>query len=273
MKKVNKGLIFLLIFLFFGCASGGGVKRYKDRNLVIRDYLDDVEKAPPLLVDVIYARDVKNRGWEVGDYKVEIDDVLEISIWQVEELTRTVIVRPDGKISFPLVGGNIQAQGKPLEELEKDLAEKLSKYIKNPRVAIMIQEFGGKRAVVIKESGGGGVLRFTTPITVMEALAMSGGYNASLNLKKIYIIREPKEGEHTKIIVVNAQDVLRRGDIRENVYIRSQDVIFLARGWLASVEAFQKEVGKIMEYSYSLNPKLSSATQALSLGTDTDTSD
>jgi len=248
----SKFLSFILIFFIFGCSSRTTV--LKERNLIIKNHLDRTEQEPPLVVDIVYARSLKDRGWDLEDYRIETDDVLEVSVWQVEKLNRTLVVRPDGEISYPLIG-ELKAEGKTIKELRDEITKKLVKYVKQPEVSINIKKFGGKRAIVMKEIGGGGVLRFTTPITIVEAVAMSGGYNNDINLKKVYIVREPnvKKG-HVKVIVVNIQNLLRKADIRENVYVKSKDVIFLARGWLSSVNNFKKEVNKLVDFDVKLKP-------------------
>jgi len=235
-----------------GCGSKTEV--LEDRNMIIKNKLDKIEESPPLVVDIIYARSLKDRGWDLEDYRIEEDDVLEISVWQVEKLNRVLVVRPDGDISYPLIG-ELQAAGRTIKDLREEIAKKLKKYVKQPEVSINIKQFGGKRAIVMNEAGGGGVLRFTTPITIAEAVAMAGGYSVDINLKKVYIIREPSTSKgHVKLIVVNIQDLLRKADIRENVYVKSKDVIFLARGWLSSVNNFKNEVNKLVDFSVELQP-------------------
>jgi polysaccharide export outer membrane protein len=154
--------------------------------------------------------------------------------------------------------GDIQSEGESIPTLRKNITEQLSRYIKNPRVSVIIDRFGGKRVVLIDETGGGKVIRFTAPIPILEVLAMGPGYNYDANLKKIFIIREPKEsGGKVQLIVCNAQEVLRHGDIRENVYVKSGDTIFLARGMLASVANFIKQINRItnLKYNYTWHGK------------------
>jgi len=198
------------------------------------DYINEAE--------LVYATDIEDRGWELEDYRMETGDVLNISVWQVEDLRRTVVVRPDGKISFPLIG-DIQAKGVTIDGLRNTIEKKLGKYIRVPQVSVIVEAFGGKRVVVIDESGGGGIIRFTKPIRMVEVLAMAGGYDSDINLHKVYIVRGSMErGKPTKIIVVNVHKIFREGDMGENILVHSDDIVFLARGWLSTVTNF---VGKI----------------------------
>ncbi|GEM_PF-1880210 len=203
---------------------------------------------------VYYANEIEDRGWQLEDYRMEGGDVLNVSVWQIPDLEKTVVVRPDGKFSFPLIG-DVQAKGATIEEVRMALEEKLSKYIRVPQVSVIVESFGGKRAIVIDESGGGGIIRFAEPIRVIEALAMAGGYNTDVNLHKIYVIRGGiTKGDEPKIIVVNAHKIFRQADMRENILIHSDDIIFLARGWLATFTDFvdqldtvKTEIRKVVE--------------------------
>ena len=286
---LKKAKLFILIgvFLIGGCFSSR--KEAVKRDLLLRDrrpesdrrvkkvssdeympktrgakidyYMDAIEASPPLTVDIIYARDLKSRGYDVGEYRLEPEDVVDISVWQIEKLNRKSVVRPDGRISYPLIG-DVMAEGRTVEELRKDITDKLTRYIRNPQVTVIIERFGGKRLAVINEDGGGKVLRFTRPIKVLEALAQAGGYNTDLNLKKIYVIREFKDRpDYAQLIVVNAQNLLRQGDIRENIYVRSGDTMFLARGMLATVEVFRREIDKLVgDIDFTYGPLINSRT-------------
>lgn len=258
IRAIKLAILIFIVFIisprYFVVFSNE--KQIKDE--IINAYLDKIEKEGYIIVDVLQAKDIPNRGWDIKDYRIEKDDVLEISVWQAEELKRSVVVRPDGKISFPLIG-DVEAEGKSVEDVRRVIKEKISKYVRNPQVSVIIKEFGGKRATVLKETEGGGVIRFTSPITIIEALAMAGGYNTDLNLKKVFVIRPPqKEGGHVKIIVVNVQNILRKGDIRENIYLRSDDIIFLPRGGFATVKYVKNELLSLINMSFKYTPSTGS---------------
>ena len=228
-------MFYLVCFIIAGCATAP----YKTES----EYTDSgfINEAT-----IYYASEIEDRGWQLKDYEIENGDVLLITVWQIEELQRGVVVRPDGKISFPLIG-DVQARGLTIENLRKDLEEKLSKYIRIPQVSVIVEAFGGKRVVVIDESGGGGIIRFAEPIRIIEALAMSGGYNTDINLSKIYIVRGGlTKGDESKIIVVNAPKIFRDGDMRENILVHANDIIFLARGWLSTLTHFTDQLDTVI---------------------------
>ena len=162
----------------------------------------DPAKGPSPIGDIriIRAADLVEETWTLENYHIDTGDVLEISVWQVEELQKTVVVRPDGKISFPLIG-DIVAGGRTIEEVSKSIAAGLSTYIKEPKVSAIITSFGGKKIVVLGEVANQGIIRFTEPIRIMEVLALSGGYAESAGLKTVLVIRGDLKN-HTDVIVV-----------------------------------------------------------------------
>ena len=239
MPRGPNTIIFIMFYLVCFVTAGCATAPYRSES----EYTDSefVNESA-----VYYASEIEDRGWQLKDYEMESGDILNISVWQIEELQRTVVVRPDGKISFPLVG-DLQARGVTIENLRKGLEEKLSKYIRIPQVSVIVEGFGGKRAVVIDESGGGGIIRFAEPIRIIEALAMSGGYNTDINLSKIYIVRGGlTKGDEPKIIVVNAPKIFRDGDMRENILVHANDIIFLARGWLSTLIHFTDQLDTVI---------------------------
>ncbi|BCS89123.1 polysaccharide biosynthesis/export family protein [Pseudodesulfovibrio sediminis] len=116
-------------------------------------------------------------------------DVLEISVWDDERLTRpTVVVRPDGKISFPLVG-ELQAAGKTVEELRKDFASRMEKYIPDASVTIMLQQLGSAQVYIVGKVNRPGVYLMSGRVTVLQALALAGGITPFAESDEILVVR------------------------------------------------------------------------------------
>jgi polysaccharide export outer membrane protein len=158
-------------------------------------------------------------------------------------------VRPDGKISFPLIG-DLPAAGKTIEQVRQDIVERIKLYIKMPQVSLNIIEFGGKKAVVIGDVTDEGVIRFNTPTRVIEAIALAGGFDKSkANLDKVYVIRDVHEKEPT-VIMVNANNILKNGAIKENVLVHSGDIIYATRAMSQDFNQFMNNVfGQIVSYA------------------------
>jgi len=201
-------------------------------------------------VRFIQASELKVDQWALDNYFIEKGDILEISIWQIEELQREVVVRPDGKISFPLIG-DVTAEGKTIEELRADVVEKIKLYIKVPQVSVNILEFGGKRVVIMGEISSEGVIRFSAPTRLMEAIALAGGFSGGANPDKIFIIRDAYQDEPT-VIVANANKVMKQARLSENILVHSGDIIYVPRAFIADVKYFMDNIfGSLVSYADS----------------------
>ncbi|MDD3296508.1 MAG: polysaccharide export protein [Candidatus Omnitrophica bacterium] len=197
----------------------------------------------------IKAEDFQEDEWALENYLISMGDILEISVWQVEELQREVVVRPDGKISFPLIG-DVETAGRTIEQLRDDIVDKIRLYIKVPQVSINILEFGGKKAVVVGDVQDEGVIRFNTPTSVMEAVALAGGFVYSkANMDKVFVIRDVHQ-EQPLVIMVNANQVLKNGRVKENVLVRSGDIVYVTRAMSADFTQFMDNIfGKVVTYA------------------------
>ncbi|NQT89881.1 MAG: polysaccharide biosynthesis/export family protein [Candidatus Omnitrophica bacterium] len=194
-------------------------------------------------IRVIYAKDIVDTGWTIETYRVSSGDILEISVWQVEELHKEVVVRPDGRISFPLIG-DVEVEGYTLDQIRSEIANKLTTYIKSPQVTVMVRDFGGKKVVILGEIGTPGVLRFTQPIRIMEAMALAGSWADSAGLKNVLVIRGDYEN-YTEIIVVNVIDILK-GKFKENIYLRKDDIVYFPRSFLGNVAYLIQQIAPLL---------------------------
>ncbi|MDP2924561.1 MAG: polysaccharide biosynthesis/export family protein [Candidatus Omnitrophota bacterium] len=247
--KNRSGFYLFLGFLFIsglvsGCAhTKGGTSK-------VTEIADNSTKKPnSKKAKFLKAEDFKEDEWALENYLIDMGDILEISVWQVEELQREVVVRPDGKISFPLIG-DVLASGRTIEQLRQDIVDKIRLYIKMPQVSINILEFGGKKAVVVGDVQDEGVIRFNTPTRVMEAVALAGGFvYTKANMDKIFVIRDVHE-EQPLVIMVSANNLLKNGRVRENVLVRSGDIVYVTRAISADFNQFMDNVfGKIVTYA------------------------
>lgn len=246
----KSGIYLFTVFLFtlalsFGCAhTNSGIKTPNADKTV-------KPKPNTKKAKFIKAGDFEEDEWALDNYLIDMSDVLEISVWQVEELQREVVVRPDGKISFPLIG-DVSAAGRTIEQLRQEIIDKIKLYIKVPQVSINILEFGGKKAVVIGDVEDEGVIRFNTPTRVLEAIALAGGFDKlKANLDKVFVIRDLHEAQPL-VIMVNANNILKNGAIRENVLVRSGDVIYATRAMSSDFNQFMDNVfGKLVSYAES----------------------
>jgi polysaccharide export outer membrane protein len=186
---------------------------------------------------------------QIGEYRIDISDVLDISVWKVPDLSQSeVIVRPDGKISLPLIG-DIKAAGLTLSELDKEITQKYALYVREPQVSVMIRKFGGKKVIVLGEVARPGVYTFTGDIQVVEALALAGDCTKYAVKNNVLIIRGDIHKNPT-IISSNVLAFLKNARLNENVLIQSQDVIFVPRSLIGNINAFVETIAPIVDMVY-----------------------
>lgn len=162
-------------------------------------------------------------------YIIGPEDILEISVWRTPELSREVVVRPDGRISLPLIG-EVMVVGSTTSELRDSITEKLKIYKENPTVAIIVKTiksyyFTVQGAVGGKADGGGGggKIPLLSHTTLVQALGLAGGLSSDAVRSRITIFRLGINGEAPKKIVVNYEDIILRD--AENIEIKPGDTI------------------------------------------------
>lgn len=169
------------------------------------------------------------------EYRIGIDDLLDIKVFQAPELSQPVRVDPRGNISLPLVG-TVKAEGLSQIELEKRLAQLLgAKYLQDPQVTVFIQEFTNQRVTVEGEVKTSGVFPIKGDITLLQSIALAGGLSSLADPSKTVLFR--KQGNNLKAYNINLDDV-RDGKMRDP-YVRNDDRIIVhrsgARFWLREV--------------------------------------
>ncbi len=156
-------------------------------------------------------------------YGVQPGDILSVSVWKEEGLQQEALVRPDGGISFPLVG-EIAAKGRTLTELGEEISKRISKYIPDPVVTVSLAQNLGNRIYVIGKVNKPGEFMVNRYVDVVQALSMAGGMNPFANGKKIQILR--RSGEKQTAIPFSYQAV-ERGDLKQNIVLQPGDVVLV----------------------------------------------
>jgi polysaccharide biosynthesis/export protein len=157
-----------------------------------------------------------------GDYIIGPGDTLFVSVWKDPALTQTVPVRPDGRISFPLIG-EIQAGGRSVAQLKDEMEEKISRYVPDPVLTVGVQEIRSMLIYVIGRVNAPGRFAVYSNVDVLQALAMAGGCNPFADTKKIRVFR--KAGDRTLIMDFNYNDVSAGKDLEQNIMLERGDVI------------------------------------------------
>ena len=176
-----------------------------------------------------------NRAPDLGEYRIGPEDVLQISVWKNDTMSRTVPVRPDGKISLPLLN-DVQAAGLTPLELRDVLTQKLADYMPNPEVSIIVAEVRSFKVSVLGEVLNPARYELKSWSTVLDALALAGGFTPFAARSRIVILRP--DGNTVKRIpfnydkLVSKEGLLDRifnlgSDAHENFYLQNGDIILV----------------------------------------------
>lgn len=157
-----------------------------------------------------------------ADYGLKPGDTLEITVWREADMTRDVLVRPDGGISFPLAG-DMQVAGLSVEQVRTELNSRLKRFISAPEVAVAIKETGGNTFYVIGKVNKAGEFPLRGSVDVMQALSVAGGTATFAQLAEIKILR--RSGEQQEAIPFRYADVEAGRKLDQNILLQSGDVV------------------------------------------------
>ena len=164
------------------------------------------------------------------DYIIGPADVLAINVWAEPEVSRNVPVRPDGKISLPLVG-EVEASGSTALQLQSELTNKLRAYLANPEVTVIVQQINSQKFNVVGEVQRPGTYPLAKPMTVLDAIATAGGFRDFAKVTKIYVLRRPLPGnkstgasKYTRL-PFNYKDVIKGKHVEQNAELESGDTV------------------------------------------------
>jgi len=156
------------------------------------------------------------------NYLLGAQDVLSVSVWKEPELSREVPVRPDGKISLPLLN-DVQAAGLTPIELAAQITTGLNKYMTNPQVTVMVIEINSQRIYLLGEVARAGAYVLLPGMTVLQALSNAGGFTPFSNLKNIYVLRQ-ENGKQQKL-PFNYKEVISGKKTEQNIELKAGDTI------------------------------------------------
>jgi polysaccharide biosynthesis/export protein len=152
------------------------------------------------------------------------DDVLAINVWKEPEISsKSVPVRSDGKISLPLVG-EVQAAGLTPLKLEQAIAGKLQNFISQPEVTVMVQQINSQKYNVLGQVAHPGAFLITNNLTVLDAIAIAGGFRDFAKQKAIYVLRQNPDGTQNRL-PFNYKEVVKGKNPEQNVKIQPRDTI------------------------------------------------
>jgi polysaccharide export outer membrane protein len=149
------------------------------------------------------------QGYGTSDFRLGPDDIIEVSVFGEKDLSTTVPVRPDGKVSINLIGEMV-ASGKTATELQKDIADKYKRFFAEPAVTVVVKEINSPKVSVLGEVKNPGIYKIKDRATVLDAIALAGGLTEYAKKDRVTVIRVEPSGEqlHLKI---NLLDQIKGG--------------------------------------------------------------
>lgn len=248
-KKI--GLLVLAVLLVsgsFAMASNGSNsaeerakeyyslgKIYKEHGLVDHAAGEfqkayDIMKVQPLVKKAEKKPIAKNV--QRGQYIVGVADTLNISVWENADLTRSVKVRPDGKVSFPLID-EFDAVGKTIPQIDDLITEKLKDYLRYPDVSVTLEGMGGRRVIILGEVKSPGIIALGDMSTVLEAIAIAGGPTSDAVLRSVLVIKGGLSNPVPQR--VNIARFLKKPSAADNVVLGPQDIVYVPETFLSDI--------------------------------------
>lgn len=158
-------------------------------------------------------------------FVIGIDDLLAINVWKEPDITRSVPVRSDGMISLPLVG-ELQASGRTPHQLEIAITEKLKNYISEPEVTVIVQEIRSQKFNILGQVQRPGSYPLTNSTTVLDAIAIAGGFKDFAKQKNIYVLRQNPDGKESRLDF-NYKNVIKGKNAAQNIRLQPRDTIVI----------------------------------------------
>jgi polysaccharide export outer membrane protein len=153
------------------------------------------------------------------------DDVLAINVWKEPDISRSIPVRSDGKISLPLVG-EVQAAGLTPLKLETDIAVRLKNFISEPEVTVMVQQVNSQKFNILGQVARPGSYVIANSPTVLDAIALAGGFRDFAKQKSIYVLRQAGGGKDARL-QFNYKDVSQGKNMSQNIKLQPGDTIIV----------------------------------------------
>jgi polysaccharide export outer membrane protein len=175
------------------------------------------------MVAQICSADAAEVSAERSDYVIGVEDQLRISVWGEPALNQTVIVRPDGKISFPFVNDYV-AEGRTSEQVRVEIAEALKSVIRNPNVTVIVEQINSFRVFVLGQVRTQGVLQFRRQTRLLQAIAAAGGLTEFAG-KDLVLFRTEAAGE--RILRLDYRKLMSGERPLDNIYLKPGDTILV----------------------------------------------
>lgn len=217
---MNRMLFFALAAIFLvsaGESAAQDKKSDKQQGTSVATMRSDASAGDP-------AKPVGTPATTDPAYIIGPEDVLDINVWKEPDMTRTVPVRPDGKISLPLIN-DVQAAGSTPQQLAANVTEKLRKYVQEPQVTVIVTAINSQRIFVVGEVMRAGAFPLIPGMTVLQALSSAGGFTTFADVKKIHVMRMVN-GKQVEL-PFNYREVLKGDNQDQNIKLQPGDTVII----------------------------------------------
>jgi polysaccharide export outer membrane protein len=164
-------------------------------------------------------------AYSTGDYKIGSEDVLDVIVWKSPDLSKVVSVRPDGKISLPLIG-DIVVEGLTVAQVKQDLEARLKEFKESPNVSVVVQQVNSYGIYVLGEVAKPGRYQMKTFTTVLQAISTAGGFTPYAAKNKMFVLRKSSNaGTETRIDVSYDDIISGGGNVSQNILLIPGDTV------------------------------------------------
>ncbi|WP_447979301.1 polysaccharide biosynthesis/export family protein [Candidatus Nitrospira bockiana] len=158
------------------------------------------------------------------EYIIGAEDILEITVWRNQDLSKTVQVRPDGKISLPIIG-DVIAVGRTPGQLADELTMKLKGYVQNPAIAIMVREVNSYSIFLLGEVARPGKYPLKSKTTLLQGITIAGGFTPIAARNQVVVFRQGENGNAEQMLKASYDDIVLRGGVTQNIELRAGDTV------------------------------------------------
>ena len=223
----NRAILVLTLLVLMGSWLGAASGQSSTNSAsvakpVLPDSATAANSGQPVATDTTPPRvaDIHPEGFVIG-----VEDVLNINVWKEPEMSRVVPVRPDGMITLPLIG-EIKAKGLTPVQLQDQITASLRKFMSDPQVTVIVAEVRSLTFNVVGQVLKPGYYPLTRRMTVLDAIALSGGFQAFAKQKKVYVLRTQADGKQVRISF-NYKDVIKGKRPDENIELQPRDTVVI----------------------------------------------
>ena len=223
----NRAILVLTLLILLGCWLGAASGQNSTNSASVAkpalpDSTDPAKSGQPTAPDTTPPRvaDVQPDGFVIG-----VEDILNINVWKEPEMSRVVPVRPDGMITLPLIG-EIKATGLTPIQLQDQISAALRKLLSDPQVTVIVAEVHSLTFNVMGQVLKPGYYPLTRRMTVLDAIALSGGFQPFAKQKKVYVLRTSADGKQVRLSF-NYKDVIKGKRPDENIYLQPRDTVVI----------------------------------------------